>query len=233
MDKLIKSAGDKITSLEIAEITGKRHDNILRDIRNMEKAWVELGQLKFEVTSYSDSQSRIRECFSLSKTECLYIATKFNDVARARLVLRWEELEEMVSAASSIPAELRKYGDRKVQVDSSKSVKRFLNENGMSVKDYFKDSIKYHTGTTKDGVRAIARAEGVDVDNNNSCRDWIRELDPGTGAGIAVTDEMVVAGAEHKKAADITTKHFIPGFQAMDELGVLEAVIGKKQISTH
>ena len=31
--------------------------------------------------------------FSLTKTETLYIATKFNDEARAKLVLRWEELE--------------------------------------------------------------------------------------------------------------------------------------------
>lgn len=31
-------------------------------------------------------------CYQLTKTECLYIATKFNDEARARLVLRWEEL---------------------------------------------------------------------------------------------------------------------------------------------
>ena len=29
----------------------------------------------------------------LTKTECLYVATKFNDEARAKLVLRWEELE--------------------------------------------------------------------------------------------------------------------------------------------
>ena len=27
-------------------------------------------------------------CYSLNKTECLYIATKFNDEARAKLVLR-------------------------------------------------------------------------------------------------------------------------------------------------
>ena len=33
-------------------------------------------------------------CYQLTKTECLYIATKFNDEARARLVLRWEELEK-------------------------------------------------------------------------------------------------------------------------------------------
>ena len=35
----------------------------------------------------------MRPCYTLTKTECLYIATKFNDEARARLVLRWEELE--------------------------------------------------------------------------------------------------------------------------------------------
>ena len=37
----------------------------------------------------------IREypCYELTKTECLYIATKFNDEARAKLVLRWEQLE--------------------------------------------------------------------------------------------------------------------------------------------
>ena len=28
------------------------------------------------------------------ETECLYIATKFNDVARARLVIRWQQLEK-------------------------------------------------------------------------------------------------------------------------------------------
>ena len=32
--------------------------------------------------------------YELAKTECLYIATKFNDEARARLILRWQELEE-------------------------------------------------------------------------------------------------------------------------------------------
>ena len=36
---------------------------------------------------------RMRPCFLLTKTESLFVATKFNDVARARLVLRWEELE--------------------------------------------------------------------------------------------------------------------------------------------
>ena len=33
-------------------------------------------------------------CYSLNKTECLYIATKFNDEARAKLVIRWQQLEK-------------------------------------------------------------------------------------------------------------------------------------------
>lgn len=32
--------------------------------------------------------------YELNKIECLYIATKFNDEARAKLVLRWEQLEK-------------------------------------------------------------------------------------------------------------------------------------------
>ena len=40
----------------------------------------------------------------LSKTESLFIATKFNDVARARLILRWEQLEtERKQAVKSEP----------------------------------------------------------------------------------------------------------------------------------
>lgn len=42
--------------------------------------------------------------FSLSKTECLYIATKFNDEARAKLILRWEELEAKEASLIKVPA---------------------------------------------------------------------------------------------------------------------------------
>ncbi len=35
--------------------------------------------LKFQLGSYKDANGQLRPCFSLTKTECLYIATKFND----------------------------------------------------------------------------------------------------------------------------------------------------------
>lgn len=85
---------ERITSIEIAEITEKLHKNVLRDIELMEEGWIKGGGLKFELTSYLDNRNREKPCYSLTKTECLYVATKYNDEARAKLILRWEKLEK-------------------------------------------------------------------------------------------------------------------------------------------
>jgi Rha family phage regulatory protein len=82
-----------MTSLEIAELTGKQHKNVMQAIRNMEPAWEKVNGLKFQLVEYKDAKGELRPCYQLTKTECLYIATKFNDEARAKLVLRWQELE--------------------------------------------------------------------------------------------------------------------------------------------
>ena len=97
--KLFNENGEQIiTSLDIARLTGKEHRNVLRDIRNMEPAWEKLHQLKFEQMQIRENLPnngyRLRTVYALTKLECLYIATKYDDVSRARLVLRWEELEK-------------------------------------------------------------------------------------------------------------------------------------------
>ena len=87
----------RMTSLEIAAVTGKPHGDVLKAIRKMEKAWEQECGGNFSLTSEKVDMPqggvRLIPVFSLTKTECLYVATKFNDAARARLVLRWEQLE--------------------------------------------------------------------------------------------------------------------------------------------
>ena len=86
-----------MTSLEIAELTGKQHKHVMEAIRKMEPAWTKICGSNFRLTSrivvQPNGGTREVPCYSLTKTECLYIATKFNDEARAKLVLRWEQLE--------------------------------------------------------------------------------------------------------------------------------------------
>lgn len=81
---------ETMSSLQIAEVTGKPHNDVLKAIRAMEPAWVKITQGKFSLSTYTDRSGKSNPCYQLTKTECLYIATKFNDEARARLILRWE-----------------------------------------------------------------------------------------------------------------------------------------------
>ena len=104
MNDIIKSNLDTMTSLQIAEVTGKRHCDVLEAIRTMEPAWAKVNGRKFPLVEYKDAKGEMRPMYQLNKTECLYVATKFNDEARAKLVIRWEELErERAAGGFQIP----------------------------------------------------------------------------------------------------------------------------------
>ena len=102
-----------MTSLEVAEICGKRHADLMRAIRNMEPAWQKIRGCRFALSSRKVIQNnggvRDQPCYELTKTETLYIATKFKDEERAKLVLRWEELERerLEQGRSQKPNEIR------------------------------------------------------------------------------------------------------------------------------
>ena len=96
MNELIEfvEAKQTMSSLEIAKLTGKPHNDVLKAIRTMEPAWVKVNGGNFSRVEYRDAKGEMRPAFELTKIECLYVATKFNDEARAKLVIRWEELEK-------------------------------------------------------------------------------------------------------------------------------------------
>ena len=91
---LTATGAQSMTSLEIAQVTGKMHKDVMKAIRNMEPAWLKVNGRNFALVDYTDAKGELRPCYSLSKMECLYIATKFNDEARAKLVIRWQQLEQ-------------------------------------------------------------------------------------------------------------------------------------------
>ena len=103
----------RMTSLDIAAVTGKPHKDVLKAIRAMEPAWEKECGRNFSLTSERIAMPqggvRLIPVFSLTKEETLYVATKFNDQARARLVLRWKVLEE-----ESLPQPLQRRGEQKL-----------------------------------------------------------------------------------------------------------------------
>lgn len=80
-----------MSSLQIAELTGKRHDAILRDIRNLLEQGVNAHN--FVEVEYTDKKGESRPCFQLTKTGCLILASGYNAVLREKIINRWIELE--------------------------------------------------------------------------------------------------------------------------------------------
>ena len=59
-----------MSSVEITEMTGKRHSDVMRSIRAMEPAWVKIAERKFASCSYKDENNRERPMYLLDYREC-------------------------------------------------------------------------------------------------------------------------------------------------------------------
>lgn len=127
-DMDIKKMDQTMTSLEIAEYSGKQHKHVLEAIRTMEPAWAKVAGSKFRLGTYVDANQQDRPCYKLTKSECLFIATKFNDIARAKLVLRWEELEQKQSIDFSDPKNVLQVVQRWVESEEQRKILEVQNE---------------------------------------------------------------------------------------------------------
>jgi anti-repressor protein len=88
-----------MSSIEIAELTGKRHDHVLRDIRvTLEAAGIDLPQFG-EI--YPDSYGRNQLCYRLPGHELMLLLTGYSVPLRDKVLRRWEVLER--SSAPDIP----------------------------------------------------------------------------------------------------------------------------------
>ncbi|MFG0864595.1 Rha family transcriptional regulator [Pseudomonas sp. FYR_7] len=103
-----------MSSREIAELTGKQHQHVKRDIEKM------LGDLKEDASKfgqiYFDSQNRARReyCLDREHTDCLL--TGYSAAMRMAVIKRWRELE-----AQAAPADLSKLEILQMALESEKA----------------------------------------------------------------------------------------------------------------
>lgn len=98
-----------MSSLQIAELTGKRHANVMRDISNLLEQGV--SELNFELSSYLQAQPnggyKDVPCYQLTKTGCLILASGYNAVLREKIINRWIELETEATKQYQVPTSFR------------------------------------------------------------------------------------------------------------------------------
>lgn len=116
MNDLIKTT---ITSMEVAQMVGKQHKELLRDMRKYSEQLAEskiaLGDF-FTESTYLDANNQSRPCFMVTKKGCEFIAHKLTGQKgtefTVRYINRFHEMEHwlMTASPSEIPlGELASY----------------------------------------------------------------------------------------------------------------------------
>ena len=109
MSNIIITQEQSMTSVQIAEATGKQHSNVMRDIRNMaekifnqfksesvKKSKIDNGGYSIEESSYTDAKGQSRSTYVLNGKAVLLLASGYNVVLRAKIIDKLEELNAQV-----------------------------------------------------------------------------------------------------------------------------------------
>lgn len=104
-----------MSSREIAELTGKRHDHVLRDVRVLQE---QLGGMfgGSPQTWVHPLNRQTYEEFVLDKDTCLTLLLGYDPVARMKVVKRWQELE-----AAQAPAKLSRMEILQIALESEQA----------------------------------------------------------------------------------------------------------------
>lgn len=85
-------------SREIAELCGKEHRHVMRDIENLNDTYVEMSLPKVGQCSYKADNGRTYKEYLLTQDHCIDLITGYSREIRIRINRRWKELEQRVAA---------------------------------------------------------------------------------------------------------------------------------------
>jgi phage regulator Rha-like protein len=114
---------DSMTSLEIAELTGKTHGNVLRDIKTMVaelKDDSDMNHKEYQgVTMTFDERNYVASA-KLDKVHTLTLVTGYSIKARKAIIDRWQFLEDQLNVLKF------NQGDKKHQLDAMEALHHLL-----------------------------------------------------------------------------------------------------------
>jgi Rha family phage regulatory protein len=124
--KIEKSTG--LTSLEIAEITGKEHKNVMRDIEDeIDKLGEEISQLIFEQSSYTSERGREYKCYNLTRDGVLQLGARYDAKIRFTIIQKMNKLENKFKLPTTLSGALYLAADQAKTIEEQTEVIEILN----------------------------------------------------------------------------------------------------------
>lgn len=125
-----------MSSLEIAELTGKQHAHVMRDIRNLLEQGV--SESNFGLSSYNQPQPnggyKKVDCYELTRKGSLILASGYNALLREKIIDRWEALDsgKAEPTITLLKTEVKKQPTISEKMKAATWVAKFLNLNECS-----------------------------------------------------------------------------------------------------
>lgn len=148
----MKQIEQTISSIEVAEMVGKEHSKLLRDIRNyitqLAETKIGLGDF-FTKSTYKDANNQSRPCFNVTKKGCELIAHKLTGTKgtefTARYINRFHEMENVIR--DGIPEKKSKKKKEKLSSvnQMAKNISGLLGKAGVDVKFIAAEVVRIYT----------------------------------------------------------------------------------------
>lgn len=121
--QLLESKGT-MTSLEIAEITGKEHYNVLRDIKDeISKLGTERAELIFELSEYKDTTGRKLPMYVANIQGILQLGARYSADVRYKLIEKVTKKETVKTKRNIFESDLIDIEKDKIRLEKSKILK--------------------------------------------------------------------------------------------------------------
>lgn len=138
------NAVQTMTSRDIAELTGKQHFHVIRDIEQMASDLHPNLDEGLKSTTYTDANGVSRKQYELDKEMTMTLVTGYSIPLRHAVIKRWQELERQ--QAPALPAT---YIDALERLLESKKAEALLQA---QIEEYkpdleYLDTITHHTGS--------------------------------------------------------------------------------------
>lgn len=159
-----KQVEQTLTSLEVVDMIGKNHADLMRDIRRYIK---QLNQSKiafvefFQESTYIDGKGEERPCYKITKKGCEFIAHKLTGTKgtgfTAKYINRFHDMEKIIRERSSIQwqqTRLAAKDMRKLETAEIKELVQYAQAQGS------KNAKKYYLALSKLANKTIGLSGG-------------------------------------------------------------------------
>lgn len=189
-----------MSSLDIAELTGKRHDHVLRDITKM------LNDLEKDETTfggiYFDKYKREKPMFNLDRkhTDCLL--TGYSTKARMKVIERWYELEAPKPVTQENQLLMLAQGVIKLTAERDEAIKTkahindkrtatIMSKLGVAAKKINKLESQLQTAGTYRSLMAERLPQKIDTEFKSDVQTWrvLKQISTKMGLDIKKVDD--------------------------------------------